>query len=701
LKVEFSLDAEGNNVKSTAHRIHSASCVVFGIFLASIVSASAQCQTPPPSIPVKAGLSDLTQMSIEDLMNLEVTSGAKKEEPVQRTAAAIFVITSEDIRRSGATTLPDVLRIVPGLDVAQTSANAWTVSSRGFSGVSSDKILVLIDGRTVYSPIFSGVLWDAQDLLLADVDRIEVIRGPGAALWGTNAVNGVINIITKPASKTQGGIVTAAGGNVEGGYGAAQYGGKIPGNGFFRVFAKGFSKVSVPGAPGEGSQGGWNLEHGGFRADWNLNSRDSFTLQGDLFRSNGEGTTNDTTSLTPLVFGSVPGFLASSGGNLLSRWHRTISPHSEVSLQVYYDHNIKNTNFIDTTAKTFDVEFEHHFTLGQRNEIVWGAGYRGIEIKTDGGVAVSFIPPRSAENLLSAFLQDQIELLPRRLQLTLGGRLESEFDAPINFQPDARLLWTPSSRQAVWLAASRALRADSVTDTSIVTFVAPVAGRGGILIVPEGMGNPDIRSEAEVALQAGYRAELTSNVSIDGTAFFNRYTHLRGQDAGMPIFEAGAGTPFLILPETLNNKISGQSHGIEFAGTWKPVSAWKLSGGYTWLSGTFRDDSAGAPPNTTATILSSPHHQFSIRSSIDLPHRLEFDSAVYRVGPLDATAVRGYYRLDARFGWRIGEHAEFAVVGQNLLSPGHVESSTFPGWFEAMSIRRSYYAKMTWHFQLK
>jgi iron complex outermembrane recepter protein len=676
-------------------------CVFIIAFQIMAAAGWVQAQATPQLASATSRAGDLTQMSIEDLMNLEVTSGAKKEEPVQRTAAAIFVITSEDIRRSGATTLPDVLRIVPGLDVAQTSANTWSVSARGFSGVSSNKMLVLIDGRTVYSPIFSGVLWDAQDLLLADVDRIEVIRGPGAALWGTNAVNGVINVITKSASKTQGGIVSAAGGNVEGGYGAAQYGGKIKDNGFFRVFAKGFSKVSVPGAPGEGSQGGWNLQHGGFRADWSLNARDSFTLEGDLFRSNGEGTTNYTTSLTPLVFGPTPGFLASSGGNLLVRWHRTFSVRSEISLLAYYDDENKNTNFINTNAKTFDIEFQHHISAGQRNDIVWGAGYRGVVVNTDGGVAVSFVPPHSTENLTNAFLQDQIEIVPGLLRLTLGGRVEREFDGDLDFQPDARLLWTPSPRQAVWFAASRALRADSTTDNSIVTLVAPISGPGGILIVPEGLGNPEIRSEAVVALQTGYRAQLTSNISIDVTGFFNRYTHLRGQDAGTPIFESGSGIPFLILPETFNNKISGQSHGIEFSGTWKPISAWKLSGGYTWLSGTFRDDSVGAPPNTTANVLSSPHHQFSIRSSIDLPHRLEFDSAIYRVGPLDATVVRGYYRLDARFGWHVGEHAEFAVVGQNLLSAGHIESTSVPGWFAAMSIRRSYYAKMTWHFQLR
>src|SRR5579864_7491723 len=345
-----------------------------------------QTQTPPQVAPPVTVTGDLTQMSIEDLMNLEVTSGAKKEEPVQRTAAAIFVITGEDIRRSGATNFPDVLRMVPGLDVAQISGNTWSVSSRGFGGAASDKILVLIDGRTVYSPFFSGVVWDAQDLLLADVDRIEVIRGPGAALWGSNAVNGVINIITKTSEKTQGATVTAAGGNVEGGYGAGQYGGKIGSNGFFRVFAKGFSKTPAAGGANQSEQDGWNLQHGGFRSDWTLNSFDSLTVQGDLFRSVGEGTTNIITSFAPLTSGPVPGELKSSGGDVLGRWRRTFSLRSELSFLVYYDQEDSNTNFIHAKAQTFDVEFEHHFAIGTRNDIVWGAGYRGIVVNTSGSV---------------------------------------------------------------------------------------------------------------------------------------------------------------------------------------------------------------------------------------------------------------------------------------------------------------------------
>jgi iron complex outermembrane recepter protein len=673
--------------------------VILFLALVGTRSAWAQSQTPPPTVPPVSANGDLTQMSIEDLMNLEVTSGAKKEEPLQRTAAAIFVITSEDIRRSGATNLPDVLRMAPGLDVAQTSGNTWAVTSRGFNDAFANKMLVLVDGRTVYSPVFSGVFWDAQDILLADVERIEVITGPGASLWGTNAVNGVINIITKNSAKTQGATVAAGGGNVVGGYGAGQYGGQLPGGGTYRVFAKGFSTESVSEIGVQGPQDGWNLQHGGFRADWILNSRDSLTIEGDLFRSDGQGTTNFTTSLTPLIFAPLPGGLEDHGGNLLAHWKRTFSARSEISLQVYFDRETADAGFVTGTSNTVDVEFQHHLAIGKRHDVVWGVDYRAIQITTIGGMPVSFTPPRTLENLASAFAQDEIELVPGRLRLTLGGRVQREYTSEIDFQPDARLLWTPTSRQAIWLAASRALRGISPSDTSVAAFLGPVPGPGGLLIVPEALGNPSIRPEAEIAFQIGYRAQLTSTVSFSATAYLNHYTKLNGENAGTPILETGSGIPFLLLPEIEDNKIDGQTHGIEFFGNWKPVSIWKLSGGYTWLDGFFRDGSVDAAPNTTATTLNAPHHQFSVRSSLDLPHRLEFDSALYRVGPLDSFAVPGYYRLDARIGWRVGEHAEFAVVGQNLLSPSHIETGSEPDWFEAAAIRRSYYAKMTWHFQ--
>ena len=551
---------------------------------------------PPQQTPAPKVSQDLGQMSIEDLMTLSVTSGAKKEEPVRQTAAAIFVITSEDIRRSGATTLPDVLRIVPGMDVAQINGSAWAVSSRGFNDEFANKMLVLVDGRTVYSPLFSGVVWDSLDIILADIDRIEVIRGPGAVLWGTNAVNGVINIITKKAEMTQGALVTAAGGNVEGGYGPRNLEESLATKGSYRIFTKGFSKISYPGGPGQGPQDGWSLQHGGFRADFKLTTRDSLTVQGDLFQSAAQESSEFTTSLNPLISGSLPGVRHTAGGNALARWTRTLSPTSQFSLQTYFDDTNTRAPIIGLDVATLDLEFQHNFKLGQRNDIVWGLDYRIVRIHTNGSVAASFSPNHTMENLGSGFIQDEFELVPSRLRLTVGARVQQDYSTGFEFQPDARLLWTPAARHAVWLAATRAIRGLTPADTDVIAHTSAVPTSLGLLLVPEALGNPNLKTEADIAFQAGYRTEISRTISADITSFYNHYTGLRGQDVGTPILETGSGIPFLLLPATFNNKINGETHGIEMFFTWKPFLPWKISGGYSWLAGTFHDNSIGATP---------------------------------------------------------------------------------------------------------
>jgi iron complex outermembrane receptor protein len=655
--------------------------------------ATAQTQTPP-----QAAHTDLGHMSIEELMNIEVTSGAKKEEPLQRTAAAIFVITQEDIRRSGATTLPDVLRMVPGLEVAQIDGGTWAVGSRGFNSELSNKLLVLVDGRTVYSPIFSGVFWDAQDQLLADIERIEVIRGPGAALWGTNAVNGVINIITKAAEHTQGGLLTAAGGNVEGGYGSLQYGGKLGSRGFYRVYAKGFDKISQPGNFAGEDQSRWTLVHGGFRTDWTVGKRDSLTIQGDVTQSLSEGVSGFTTSLNPLISDPVEGDRRIAAGDLLAHWHHTISSSSELTLQVSFDRTNINTTIAGGDADTLDMDFQHEFAIGKRHSIVWGVDYRQVRINIHGTTSISFSPPNIVENLWSSFLQDEIELIPARLRLTLGIRLQQDYSTGVEFQPDIRLLWTPGPHHSFWVAASKSLRGVTPTDTNVHLLSGAVPAGGGLLLVPEIIGNPALKSEMELSGQAGYRTQITSNLSADLALFYNSYSRLQGQDAGVPILETASLPFFLLLPEVFNNKIHGATHGLELSSTWKPFPRWRLSASYSWLDGAFRNDSIGAPPGTTARVLQSPRHQFSIRSNLNLPHRFEFDAAVYRVGRVDPLVADPYTRLDLRLGWHLGERADISIVGQNLLSPIHSEFGGPSSFVLAGSIRRSVYGKCTWHF---
>jgi iron complex outermembrane recepter protein len=369
-----------------------------------------QAQKSEPTSPGR----DLTQVSIESLMNMEVTSVSKKEQKLSRIASAIFVITQEDIRTSGATNLPDVLRLVPGLDVAQINGNAWEISSRGFNAQYADKLLVLIDGRTVYSPVFAGVYWDVQDVPLEDIDRIEVIRGPGATVWGANAVNGVINIITKSAKETLGGLLTAGGGTHEPGFGVAQYGGNLSQATGYRLFVKGFDYNSFPSLSGQSGHDGFNLLHGGFRVDSTLSKQDSLTVQGDLYEGHEEDLVNNTI-LTP-PFGEV--FTESSslsGGNVLGRWNHTFSPHSDTSLQVYFDRAARNSILYGESTNTSDIDFQHHISWGSRQDFVWGAGYRYISYATTGSVYTSFNPASGGFQLFTSFVQDEITLKPDSL----------------------------------------------------------------------------------------------------------------------------------------------------------------------------------------------------------------------------------------------------------------------------------------------
>ncbi len=661
----------------------------FAAGLCALAAPSSNAQTPPK---------DLSQMSIEDLSNLQVTSTSKKEESLQRAAAAIFVITQEDIRRSGATNIPDLLRMVPGLDVAQTSGTTWAISSRGFNGPDADKLLVLIDGRTVYSPLVSGVFWEDLDVVLEDIERIEVIRGPGAALWGTNAVNGVINIITKKAKDTQGGLVSAGGGNVDEGFGLLQYGGKAGGDGYYRVFAKGFQDGAMQLPNGQSAQDPLAMAHGGFRVDWPFFKHDSLSVQGDLHYGGADNLGQVITSLTPLLSTLGQEHRDLKGEDVMARWTHTFSPRAGFSVQVYYDHSIQAASFLSADADTGDVEIEDHFGLGTRQDITWGASLRYIRIDTKGTLIGSFTPPNSVDNLWSGFVQDEIALMPTRLQLTVGVRLEKDQYTGLSVQPDARLLWTPSPKSSIWLAASRAIDSPDFADTRVQFIDEAFPGPGGMTEAIVLFGNPRLQNEAENTWQAGYRAQITSNVSLDLTGYFNVYSHVTAATTGIPFIANEPGGPVLIDPLTYNNLVTGETHGVELSANWKPFSFWHLGGGYTWLDGDFRNESSGAAVNTTATELSAPHNEFNIRSYLDLPRKFELDSSFYYTGEIELGDIQAVPRLDARLGWKFIERQEISVVGQNLLSPRHVEFPSQNGPFSISLVTRSVYAKWTFQF---
>jgi len=662
--------------------------VIAGLFL--LVCQAAIGQEPQ---------SDLTKVNLEDLMNIEVTSVSKKEQKLSQTASAIFVISQEDIRHSGATNIPDLLRMVPGVDVAQINANKWAISVRGFNGQYSNKLLVLIDGRTVYSPMFSGVFWDAQDVPLDSIDRIEVIRGPGATVWGANAVNGVINVITKKASDTQGGMLTAGGGTHDMGIGTARYGGKLGSNASYRVSADGFARNHFPDAAGRDGKDDWKLAHGGFRVDASPTAKDSVTLEGDAVIGNaGEIPTNPASHSSP-ANASAPLSDRSSGWNLLSRWNHVASPHSETSLQVYFDRSIRGDSTYGIALNTFDLDFEHHVGWGEHQDFVWGLGYRVSSDDTLATQRISFNPADRTTQLFSSFIQDEITILPDRIYLHLGTKLEHNDYTGFGLEPSARISWTASNRLMFWTAVSQAERTPARSDTNVRINENLPPGPNGLPLQVSIFGNPKSRDEVLRAVEVGYRTQLTARVSLSGTVFFNDYGNLSSLETGTPYLESNPSPLHLVIPSTFANLGYGETHGLELFGNWKVSGRWTLSPGYSFLTMHLHHSLSSNDLTTgPSTQGSSPNHQAQLRSHLDLPSHWGWNASAYFVGRLSAQNVASYTRLDSNLTWQPVERFSIALAGENLLRDRHMEYMGSDLTVLPTMIKRSVYAKFTWQF---
>ncbi len=491
-------------------------------FLARVaVSIALSLQMAIPSLGDPPVPTDLTQFSLEDLMKVQVTSVSRKEQTLARIGAAIFVITEDDIRHSGATNIPDLLRIAPGVDVARQDSNHWAITIRGFNGAFTNKVLVLIDGRTVYLDTASNVYWDQLDVPLEDIDHIEVIRGPGGTVWGANAVNGVISIITKNANATQGGLVSAGGGSQVTAEGLVQYGGEIGSNAAYRAFGHYFNVNNAITPGGQPAADGWHAQHGGFRSDWMLSPQDSLTVQGDLFGSEaGQTVTTVFTNALPLQ-GTLNDRISNSTANIVGRWKRIWKNGSDTSLQVFYDYDYRGAQgqFFETHHKT-DVDFDDHIALGPRNDGVWGLGYRFEADDIRPGYASQIVPPRSSRSLFSTFLQDEIKIA-NSVSLTLGSKFEHNAYTGFEYSPSAQLVWAPTARHTFWTSASRAIRQPSLIDSGFEIALAATPIGGGLFIVPTVFGNPNMKAERLHDYEAGYRSQLNKRLSLDVTAFQN------------------------------------------------------------------------------------------------------------------------------------------------------------------------------------
>ncbi|MDY7033608.1 MAG: TonB-dependent receptor [Thermodesulfobacteriota bacterium] len=637
----------------------------------------------------------LKELSMEALLDVEVTSVSKKIEKLSDASAAIFVITQEDIRRSGVTTIPEALRMVPGLQVARIDGSKWAITSRGFNGRFANKLLVLIDGRSVYTPLYSGVFWEVQDTLLEDIDRIEVIRGPGATLWGANAVNGVINIITKEAKETQGGLLAAGIGTEEKGFGNARYGGKLGEDAYFRIYGKYFNRDESADALGNDAADEWDILRGGFRMDWKKSDYNSITVQGDTYEGDA-GQTITIATLTSPYEETLDEDAEISGKNLLFRWNHDISKTSELVLQTYYDGTEHKESVGHLNNDTFDIDLQHRFALGKQHEIMWGVGYRFVHDEIDGTFSAVLEPESRDDHLYSSFIQDEIELVKDRLHLTIGSKFEHNDYTGLEIQPNGRLIWTPHERHSLWTSVSRAVRTPSRAeqDGQLIIRVVPPEDSIPLPTYLVLTGSEDYVSEDLIAYELGYRVQTADNFSIDIVAFFNDYDDLRSIETGTYSVEDSYILSY-VIPD---NKVNGETYGIELAMDWLAMEWWRFKTSYTYLQMKLQADSDSQDTYSDTVENENPHNQFSIRSSMDLPGSFEFDVWVRYVDNLSSQDVDSYTTFDARLGWRPRKNLELCIVGQNLLDKQHPEFIPELLDVSTTEVEQSVYGKVTWHF---
>src|SRR5437870_512361 len=642
----------------------AATVIFFTLGLVCLGEAAFAQQPDSAALRPDSSLSALKKLSIEQLMTFEVTSVSKRPERLAQTASAIQLITAQDIRRSGASSLPEALRLAANLQVAQVDSRQWAISARGFNGTTANKLLVLIDGRTVYTPLFSGVFWDVEEVPLADIDRIEVISGPGATLWGANAVNGVINVITKDAKDTQGLLLSGGGGSEQRGFGTVRYGGTLGSTVRARIYGRGFDRASTLLPSGQDAADGWHLWQGGFRMDWDAASVNRVTLQGDLY----DGRIGQLTA----------GDVGVSGGNVVAKWSHTISEGSSLAAQLYYDRTHRHIpGTFGEDLDTYDVDVQHAARLGARQDVVWGLGYRLINDRVANSSMLAFLPPGVARQWFSGFVQDEIALVPNRLHVALGTKIEHNDYVGFEVQPSGRVNWRPSPSGTLWAAVSRALRSPSRIDRELFAPAQPPYFLAG---------GPGFHSEEELAYELGYRQQEGS-LALSVATFYSRYHGLRSLEQTNP----PAATPIVI-----GNGQDGESYGAELTADYRVTDRWRLRAGYTelrvhiWPNPGSTDRSGGASESHT------PDRQFFLNSSVDLPADLRLDAGLRAIDDISNQQVPAYAELNAKLSWQPMANVDLSLVGQNLLHRRHVEFGA-PG-STRREIERGVYGALAWHF---
>jgi len=632
----------------------------------------------------------LKQLSLEQLSAIQITSVNKEPVTAFRTPAAITVMTSADIRRSGARNLPDLLRLAPGVNVAQSNSSEWAIGIRGFQNELSKSVLVLIDGRSVYTPLFAGVYWDMQDVLIEDIDRIEVIRGPGGTIWGSNAVNGVINIITKSARDTHGSMISAGGGNVEQGFLNWRYGGG-KGELNYRIYGKGFTRAPQLHADAR-NWDDWRRTQAGFRIDWRTSERDELTIQGDAYGGEA-GQKLQLSTFSPPTITVAEADKNFNGQNLMLAWRHLFASGSDLQIRTFFDRTGRQELNYRENRNTFDFDLIHHISW-KRHNVSWGLGARVSPSHFFQTLpTVDFVPHTQTYNIFSAFVQDDFALVRDRLSLTIGSKFEHTTFSGFNAQPSVRLNWTPTRRHTVWAAVTRAVRtASRIEDRFNFSFLAQPTLPLYLRLIGDGKFTP----EQMMGYEFGHRNYIGSHGILSVSVFHNRYDDLLSVESGPPTVETEPAPTRLVLPLFLRNGVLANGTGGEVAMLWDLTKWLRVRPSYSLI---FLDAKRAAFSNDASTVGQlegdTAQHKAVVQASFTLPRRFDLDMFYRYVSSVPNQRVPSYSTADVRLSRRLGEHLEIEVVGRNLLQPSHVEYGGSPG--PLVGIRRSGYLSLTWN----
>jgi iron complex outermembrane receptor protein len=633
----------------------------------------------------------LFDLSIEELGDLRVTSVSRRPEAQREAAASVYVITAEDIRRSGVTTIADALRLAPGVEVARNSSNEWTISIRGFSSDLSNKLLVLIDGRSVYSPLFAGVFWDVQDTLLADIDRIEVVSGPGGTLWGSNAVNGVVNIITKTASETLGTFTELLAGDEEELTAGFRHGFSISDTLAARVFVKHFERDAAQLESGAPAVDGWRMERAGFALEWEASDRDHIDVRADAYTGEEDALIRGDFTVGTLPGPSTPGTIDVAGRSVLVNWRRSLSGDASFGVQFYYDYTDRQIpGSFNEARDTASLYFQHEVRDIGRHDLVWGGEARTTQDDIGNSLFSTFMPPSRTDDTFSLYVQDRIELRSEKLYFTVGTKLEDNNYTGSEYQPNLRLLWLPSERQSVWGAVSRAVRVPARLNTDLELF-APVGELQGLPFYVNVLGSDAFVSEEVLAHEAGYRLRLNERLSFDVAVFSNDYDLLQTQEF-VGFGPQPGPPPYILLTAMLANGMEGDTYGGTLAVDWQPFAPWRLRFSYAHLQMDLVSKPGSTDPGALNVAGNSPQTQIGVRSYLELPGDFSLYTGARYVDELPAQDVPSYTAVDAGIEWqRSGRPLTVSVNVQNLNDARHRE-------FGTTYIERSAFARATWAF---